>query len=348
MSVSCKSFWVCPPVVRFVLGRQVRPDRGDRTPPSVARVTRETSLGGRSGRLEGRPGRRCRVGPRIDTRRSKRVSSRASQGRVEVSGARSRNTGLARPFKPGVRSRNTRSRVGRASLARSQRVRIRSHEADVPTESDQAPSYPRIPGTDEDEGGPRRSQCAPREGPKAPRRQHIVEVGVTSKPERTGGTTIDVAASAAACPPVGVEAASSLRFRRADRLLDSRDFTRVLQSGRRRSSAELVVVTAPMDPATPGHPASIAGQTPRSRLGITVGRKAGPSVKRNRFKRRVREWFRHHRDAIAEPLDVVVIARRPGIDLGWVELGEHLSRLLGLESSRIPKSAGKNSGFLGT
>jgi ribonuclease P protein component len=58
-------------------------------------------------------------------------------------------------------------------------------------------------------------------------------------------------------------------------------------------------------------------------------------VKRNRFKRRVREWFRHHRDGLREPVDIVVIARRPGIDLGLAELGDHLSRLLGLESSQV-------------
>jgi ribonuclease P protein component len=65
-------------------------------------------------------------------------------------------------------------------------------------------------------------------------------------------------------------------------------------------------------------------------LGITVGRKAGPSVKRNLFKRRVREWFRRHRGEIRQPVDIVVIARRPGIDLCLAELGVRLSGLLGL------------------
>jgi ribonuclease P protein component len=62
-----------------------------------------------------------------------------------------------------------------------------------------------------------------------------------------------------------------------------------------------------------------------------VGRKTGPSVKRNLFKRRVREWFRQHREELPKPLDIVVIARRPGVDLNLAELGIRLSGLLDLE-----------------
>jgi len=82
-----------------------------------------------------------------------------------------------------------------------------------------------------------------------------------------------------------------------------------------------------------GVPVGSAG-TEQSRLGITVGRKAGPSVKRNLFKRRVREWFRHHREELHGALDIVVIARRPGIDLSLADLGLRLSSLLGLDHSQ--------------
>ena len=136
----------------------------------------------------------------------------------------------------------------------------------------------------------------------------------------------------------GVQA-GSLRFRPADRLLDSRDFTRVLRVGRRRSCAELVVVTSAPRSLRPVEGSNPPVGSPRSRLGITVGRKAGPSVKRNRFKRRVREWFRHHRAALREPVDIVVIARRPGIDLSLADLAERLSRLTGLDRAQIPGKA---------
>ncbi len=48
-----------------------------------------------------------------------------------------------------------------------------------------------------------------------------------------------------------------------------------------------------------------------ARLGITVTRKLGNAVRRNRIKRLVREWYRHkqaHPDALAG-CDLVVIAR---------------------------------------
>ena len=131
-------------------------------------------------------------------------------------------------------------------------------------------------------------------------------------------------------------------FKPSDRLLDGRDFQRVLRAGRRRSLPELVVVTTATR-TTGRSDARGAGRGahpgPTSRLGITVGRKAGPSVQRNRFKRRVREWFRHHRGELATPVDIVVIARRPAVDLSLAELGDRLSRLLGLSKSEARSEA---------
>lgn len=126
----------------------------------------------------------------------------------------------------------------------------------------------------------------------------------------------------------------SRRFKPSDRLLDSRDFTRILRRGRRRSSSELVVVTTETPNDKRGRRRDGETASSRSRLGITVGRKTGPSVKRNLFKRRVREWFRHHREELRGSLDIVVIARRPGIDLSLAELGLRLSGLLGLDRTQ--------------
>ena len=62
------------------------------------------------------------------------------------------------------------------------------------------------------------------------------------------------------------------------------------------------------------------------RLGITVGRRVGGAVVRNRLKRRVREWFRAARRHIPPGTDVVVIARRPAADLSGPELMTVLDR----------------------
>ncbi|MFQ5514363.1 MAG: ribonuclease P protein component [Myxococcota bacterium] len=46
-----------------------------------------------------------------------------------------------------------------------------------------------------------------------------------------------------------------------------------------------------------------------ARLGITVTRKVGNAVRRNRIKRLVREWFRH-RDHELGSCDLIVIVKR--------------------------------------
>jgi ribonuclease P protein component len=124
------------------------------------------------------------------------------------------------------------------------------------------------------------------------------------------------------------------RFSRADRLLDARDFQRVLRRGRRRASPELVVVSMQrsLDRRLPeGDEDAVA--TTRARLGITTGRKAGNAVVRNRFRRRVRAWFRARREDLEPGVDLVIIARRPGTQLDYAELDARLSGLLGLSAS---------------
>ena len=46
-----------------------------------------------------------------------------------------------------------------------------------------------------------------------------------------------------------------------------------------------------------------------SRLGLTVSRKAGNAVRRNRWKRRLREVFRRNKPALPIGYDFVVIVR---------------------------------------
>ena len=119
-------------------------------------------------------------------------------------------------------------------------------------------------------------------------------------------------------------------FAPADRLLDARDFSRVLQRGRRRSSPDLVVVVharqeAPRDPS-----GKVSEPTHDCRLGITTSRKVGHAVIRNRFKRRTRDWFRRRRSELAPGTDIVVIARRSGARLDFRALDARLSELLAL------------------
>lgn len=120
------------------------------------------------------------------------------------------------------------------------------------------------------------------------------------------------------------------RFRRSDRLLDSRDFRRVLRRGRRRADPALVVVTAPRWSSARERARERPTGHVGPRLGITIGRRAGGAVVRNRFKRRLRAWFRAHRAELGGAPDLVVIARPAGAKLSYGELDQHLARLLDL------------------
>ncbi|MCM2264262.1 MAG: ribonuclease P protein component [Desulfuromonadales bacterium] len=81
------------------------------------------------------------------------------------------------------------------------------------------------------------------------------------------------------------------------RLRTSREYTKVWRQGRRCHTAHLTV---------------IAGSAPaEARLGISVGRKVGNAVCRNRLKRWIREYFRIHRAEIHAGTDISVIVK-PG------------------------------------
>jgi ribonuclease P protein component len=64
-----------------------------------------------------------------------------------------------------------------------------------------------------------------------------------------------------------------------------------------------------------------------ARLGITVTRRVGSAVARNRVKRRVRECFRRRREELARPLDVVVIARKGAAALETAQVEAELTAL---------------------
>jgi ribonuclease P protein component len=65
----------------------------------------------------------------------------------------------------------------------------------------------------------------------------------------------------------------------------------------------------------------------RSRLGVTVSRRVGNAVVRNRVKRRIREWFRRDGGALVAGRDVVVIARAAAAEISGTDAFAELSRL---------------------
>ena len=86
-------------------------------------------------------------------------------------------------------------------------------------------------------------------------------------------------------------------FPREQRLRKRREFLAVYERGAKIQAAYFVLYILEND-------------LPHHRLGVTVSRRIGPSVVRNRIKRQLREVFRRNKQAIFPSCDVVVNARR--------------------------------------
>ena len=88
-----------------------------------------------------------------------------------------------------------------------------------------------------------------------------------------------------------------LRFDRAARIKQGRDFARVRQAGERLAVGCLIANWQRLPADSP------------SRLGVVTARRIGGAVVRNRARRLLRETFRVHQYDLAAPVDLVLVAR---------------------------------------
>lgn len=104
-------------------------------------------------------------------------------------------------------------------------------------------------------------------------------------------------------------------FGRRERIRKKRDYSIVYQQGVRLHSDNFIVVVH-------------KNQSGLKRLGVTVSRKVGRAVRRNRIKRLIREFFRQNKDTFQDSQDIVIIAKRAIPVLTYWELHGELERLL--------------------
>ena len=117
------------------------------------------------------------------------------------------------------------------------------------------------------------------------------------------------------------------RFTAADRLHRRSEFLRIQRARVRSQTDHFVIYAARLSPS------------PRVKLGITVSRRLGNAVIRNRVKRRVREIFRRELRSKLPARTALVIIGRPGVaaastkslthelDVAVTKLGQHLQNV---------------------
>ena len=86
-------------------------------------------------------------------------------------------------------------------------------------------------------------------------------------------------------------------FTKADRILKRSEFIALSKFGQRVQSTYFIAYISP-------------SQCDQTRLGVTVTKKVGQAVERNRIKRLVREFFRSNRHCLSGQWDINIIAKR--------------------------------------
>ncbi|MDY6854169.1 MAG: ribonuclease P protein component [Thermodesulfobacteriota bacterium] len=108
---------------------------------------------------------------------------------------------------------------------------------------------------------------------------------------------------------------SEFSLRKDERILKRSQFLETLRKGKEFHTGKFTIIVSPNNMG-------------KNRLGVTVSRKIGNAVKRNRVKRLVREFFRLNKAQIPCCHDIVFIAKKGADSLDYFSLYDELKIFL--------------------
>ncbi|ADI00807.1 ribonuclease P protein component [Salisediminibacterium selenitireducens] len=118
-------------------------------------------------------------------------------------------------------------------------------------------------------------------------------------------------------------------MKKEHRLRKNEDFQTVFKHGKSVANRQFVVYTFDRNDQDP------------SRFGLSISKKIGNAVTRNRIKRLVKEVIRHQLDHLPLGQDVVIIARKPVATMDFHDVNKsihHVFRVAGLMNRNVRQS----------
>ena len=105
-------------------------------------------------------------------------------------------------------------------------------------------------------------------------------------------------------------------MKKSYRVKENKEFQEILRTGKSFANRELVIYYKEKD------------EQNHFRFGVSVGKKIGNAVMRNKIKRHIREALRQLEKKIKPDVDLIVIARKPTVQMNTPQIERSLSHLL--------------------
>jgi ribonuclease P protein component len=114
------------------------------------------------------------------------------------------------------------------------------------------------------------------------------------------------------------------RMKKKNRIKKNEEFQAVFQKGKSSANRQFVLYCL----EKPGQP--------DFRIGLSVSKKIGNAVTRNRIKRMIRQVFTELKEFIDSEKDFVIIARKPCADMTYEELKSSMLHVMRRSGMRLP------------